>query len=120
MHGHDEEVLLHCTAGTSPSPHTTHLLLPKVPPKGHDLMFIEQALGERADQSVEGAVLQVARTTGIRLVKPLLDGSKLGLHWPSQLGEDEGHIGMGELEERGRGGGRGGGRGKGEKGGGDE
>ena len=33
-------------------------------------------------------------------MEPLLDGSELGLDWAPQLGEDEGHIGMGELVER--------------------
>ena len=33
-------------------------------------------------------------------MEPLLDGSELGLDRAPQLGEDEGHIGMGELVER--------------------
>ena len=43
-------------------------------------------------------------------MEPLLDGSELGLDRAPQLGEDEGHVGMGELVER---------EGRGERGGGE-
>ena len=47
-------------------------------------------------------------------MEPLLDGSELGLDRAPQLGEDEGHIGMGELVEReGKGEMKGGERGRG-------